>query len=160
MQTNQRNFIPNMLTLYESSTYPNNINDNFMPNGDPGSHIYETLPHTENPTSFSSEDETKEIDMCKRHREYFKAVLDIKVKMWCDLRQYESLNVIRDMNLFIARYSHLIEFDITCDGCLVSLPLDKYRCLSCLDLDLCESCYTNGIIPKSHLSTHRMIGLR
>ena len=159
-QTNQPSDMSDISALFESSTYLNNVTINFTPDGEPYSHTLETLPYTENLTSSSSEDETKEIEMYKRHREYFKAALEISVKMWCDLRQYEPLSVIRDMNFFMARYAHLIESDVTCDGCLVSLPLNKYRCLTCLELDLCESCYINGIVPKSHLNTHRMIGLR
>lgn len=137
-----------------------NDTNNFMLDEDFFRCTYETLPYTDNISFTSSEDESKEIDMCKRHRDYFKAVLEIKVKKWCDLRQYESLSTIRDMNLFIARYAHLTDFDIKCDSCLVSLPLEKYRCLNCLDLYLCESCYTNGIMPISHVNTHRMIALR
>ena len=137
-----------------------NDTNNFMLDEDFFRRTYETLPYTDNISFTSSEDESKEIDMCKRHRDYFKAVLEIKVKKWCDLRQYESLSTIRDMNLFIARYAHLTDFDIKCDSCLVSLPLEKYRCLNCLDLYLCESCYTNGIMPISHVNTHRMIELR
>ena len=141
-------------------THPTNVRNNFMFDDDFSRRTYETLPYIDNISFTSSEDENKEIAMCKRHKNYFKTVLEIKVKKWCDLRQYESLSVIRDMNLFIARYAHLIDFDINCDSCSVSLPLEKYRCLICLDLDLCESCYTNGIIPISHVGTHRMIELR
>ena len=160
-QTNRLSFIFEMPSgLHESPRYSNSVTDNFMPNGQPYSQTYETLPYTESLTLSSGEAETKEIEMYKRHREYFKAALEINVVMWCDLRQYESLSVIRDMNLFIVRYAHLIEFDVTCDGCSVLLPLNKYRCLTCLDLDLCESCHNNEVISKSHLNMHRMIGLR
>ena len=69
-----------------------NDTNNFMLDEDFFRRTYETLTYTDNISFTSSEDESKEIDMCKRHRDYFKAVLEIKVKKWCDLRQYESLS--------------------------------------------------------------------
>ena len=124
------------------------------------SHVCKAPPYQDNLNYNNSTDETKEIAMCKRHKSYFDAVQEITAEVWCELQQYESLNVIRDMNLFISRYSNHGEFKSKCDGCSEPLTWRKFRCLACLDLDLCESCYVNVKKPDGHLNTHKMIGLR
>ena len=124
------------------------------------SHVCKAPPYQDNLNYNNSTDETKEITMCKRHKSYFDAVQEITAEVWCELQQYESLNVIRDMNLFISRYSNHGEFKSKCDGCSEPLTWKKFRCLACLDLDLCESCYVNVKKPDGHLNTHKMIGLR
>ena len=124
------------------------------------SHVFETPPYQNNSNFNNSTDEIKEIEMCQRHKSYIDAVKEITVEVWCELQQYESLNAIRDMNLFMSRYSNHDEFNSKCDGCLEPLTSKKFRCLTCLDLDLCEICYINVKKPDGHLNTHRMIGLR
>lgn len=46
-----------------------------------------------------------------------------------------------ETQIFVARYSDLLDVEITCDGCGITLPDGRYRCLQCLDMDLCTNCY-------------------
>ena len=101
-----------------------------------------------------------EIELCKRHKKYFEDVKKITSVIWCRRREYESLDVIRDMNFFMSRYTTSSQFVSTCNGCASPLPWEKYRCLDCLDLELCEGCYLSGKRPNGHLITHKTIELR
>lgn len=126
--------------------------------------LLETLvtaePEQRNVSQYGNCCEEKEIALHKRHKKYFEEVQKLTSKIWCRTRQNNSLNFIRDMKLFMSRYSANNEFVSTCDGCAALLPWQKYRCVICFDLDLCESCYISGKQPNGHLSTHRMIELR
>ena len=44
--------------------------------------------------------------------------------------------------MFIARFCDLLEVEVNCDGCNVTLPGRRYRCLQCTDMDLCTTCYS------------------
>ena len=126
--------------------------------------LLETLstaePEQRNFSQYGNCYEEKEIALYKRHKKYFEEVQKLTSNIWCRTRQNNSLNFIRDMKLFMSRYSANNEFVSTCDGCAALLPWRKYRCLICFDSDLCESCYINGKQPNGHLSTHTMIELR
>lgn len=45
------------------------------------------------------------------------------------------------MHMFIARYCDLLSVVISCDGCERMAPLHRYRCLQCMDMDLCKTCF-------------------
>ena len=150
MQTDQHSHTRDMQMMFETLTFESTSQR----------HLFETPPYQVNPNYNNSTNEAKEIVMCKRHKSYIDAVQEITAEVWCELQQYESLNVIRDMNLFISRYSNYVEFNSKCDSCLEPLTSKKFRCLTCLDLDLCESCYINVKKPDGHLNTHKMIRLR
>ena len=126
--------------------------------------LLETLstaePERRTHSQHSNCDEEKEIALYKRHKKYFEEVQKLTSSIWCRTRQNNSLNFIRDMKLFMSRYSANNEFVSTCDGCAARLSVRKYRCLICFDSDLCESCYMTDKQPNGHLSTHRMIELR
>ena len=122
-----------------------------LPNAQP-----ETITSTQN----ISDKEEDEIALYKRHKKYFEDVERITAAIWCRNREYESLDVIRDMNFFMSRYSTSGKFVSTCDGCASRLPWQKYRCLDCFDLDLCGGCYWSGKGPIGHLNTHKTIELR
>ena len=107
-----------------------------------------------------SADENEEIALCKRHKEYFEDVEDISSEVWAWNREYDSLEVIRDKNLFMSRYSTSGQFMSTCDGCDKHLPQQRYRCLDCFDIDICEDCYLSDTRPNGHLDTHKVIELR
>ena len=47
----------------------------------------------------------------------------------------------KDTHNFIARFCDLINVEINCDVCAMTLPGRRYRCLECLDFDLCANCY-------------------
>ena len=48
---------------------------------------------------------------------------------------------VQRMHLFVARFSDILDVQITCDGCDITLSGRRYRCLNCLDVDLCNTCY-------------------
>ena len=60
------------------------------------------------------------------------------------------------MHLFVARFSDILTVSITCNGCDVTLSGRRYRCLDCLDVDLCNDCYTSEyeIVSNSTLIDH------
>ena len=126
--------------------------------------LSEILPPSQHETRASTQNISDkvedEIALCKRHKKYFEDVERITSAIWCRNREYESLDVIRDMNFFMSRYSRSGQFVSTCDGCASPLPWQKYRCLDCFDLDLCGGCYFSGKRPNGHLNTHRTIELR
>ena len=150
MQTDQHNLSHDIQTMFGTFTSVSTSQ----------THVYETPPYEDNISYNNSTDETKEIAMCKRHKSYIDAVEEITSEVWCELQQYESMNIIRDTKLFISRYSNYDGFNSKCDGCSEPLTWKKFRCLTCLDLDLCESCYINVKKPDGHLNTHKMIALR
>lgn len=45
------------------------------------------------------------------------------------------------MHMFIARYCDLLNVVISCDGCERMAPWHRYRCLQCMDMDLCKTCF-------------------
>ena len=111
-------------------------------------------------TQNSDCDEEKEIVLCKRHKKYFEEVQMVTARVWRQTCQNISQKFIRDMNLFMSRYSVNSEFVTNCNGCAAYLPCQKYRCLDCFDIDLCAGCHLSRKQPNGHLSTHRMIELR
>lgn len=66
----------------------------------------------------------------------------------------------RRMHLFVARFSDILDVVITCDGCDVTLSGRRFRCLNCLDVDLCNNCYMSGVKPEGHLESHDVIDMR
>ena len=119
-----------------------------------------TGPEQRSQSQNGNSDEEKEIELCKRHKKYWREVQKVTANSWCLVNQNKSLKFIQDMKLFISRYSVNSEFYSECDGCAAHLPWTKYRCLDCFDLELCRSCYLRRKQPNGHLSTHKMILLR
>ncbi|GFS06647.1 zinc finger ZZ-type and EF-hand domain-containing protein 1-like, partial [Elysia marginata] len=60
---------------------------------------------------------------------------------------------------FIARFSDVLDVEITCDGCRTTLPGRRYRCLQCVDMDLCTACFIGGVEPEEHQDTHEIVHL-
>ena len=56
---------------------------------------------------------------------------------------------IKKRQMFISKFSDLLEVEISCDGCGTPLPARRYRCLQCEDVDLCSNCFTSGVNPSS-----------
>lgn len=99
--------------------------------------------------------------MCKRHNRYFEEVKAIGFAFW----QYENVSigqvdVQRDICLFVARYSSKLKLPFSCGGCFEIITGRWYRCLHCIDMDLCASCYNIGKKPSDHLHLHEVIELR
>ena len=99
--------------------------------------------------------EEAEIEMCKRHKRYFE---ETKILVW---RREEwlkrEIDVQRDICLFKARYSCSLYI---CDGCSKNIEGRWYRCLHCIDFDLCTSCYKSVKATSEHLDAHEIIELR
>ena len=105
-------------------------------------------------------EEEDEIALCKRHKKYFKDAEKISLAASLRNREHDSLEVTRDMYLFMSRYTITGQFVSTCNACTSPLPWQKYRCIDCFDLDLCAACYLSGTRPFGHLHSHKTIELR
>lgn len=57
------------------------------------------------------------------------------------------------MHMFIARYCDLLNVVISCDGCERMAPWHRYRCLQCMDMDLCKTCFLSELIHLLHYTT-------
>ena len=102
--------------------------------------------------------EEAEIEMCKRHKRYFE---ETKILAWRreDWLKGET-DVQRDISLFNARYSSSLKIKYICDGCSKNIEGRWYRCLHCIDFDLCTSCYESVKATSEHLDAHEIIELR
>ncbi|XP_012939826.1 zinc finger ZZ-type and EF-hand domain-containing protein 1 [Aplysia californica] len=65
----------------------------------------------------------------------------------------------KELKMFVARFSDVIDVEISCDGCGVTLPGRRYRCLQCDDMDLCTSCFSSGVEPEEHRDDHEIVHL-
>ncbi|CAC5406051.1 unnamed protein product [Mytilus coruscus] len=66
----------------------------------------------------------------------------------------------RQVQMFVARFCDLLEVEISCDGCGVTLPGRRYRCLQCSDMDLCATCFAGGVKPEGdHADDHEFVHL-
>uniref|UniRef100_A0A3B4AK77 Uncharacterized protein n=1 Tax=Periophthalmus magnuspinnatus TaxID=409849 RepID=A0A3B4AK77_9GOBI len=63
------------------------------------------------------------------------------------------------MHMFIARYCDLLNVVISCDGCERMAPWHRYRCLQCMDMDLCKTCFLSGAKPEGHEDDHEMVNM-
>jgi len=105
------------------------------------------------------EDKEAELAMIKRHEIYFQQVKKCGKNIVMDPRFAESL----DMRLFYSRFEILLDLITTCDQCEQHLPRPiecRYRCLVCIDFDICQNCYISGNNPQKHAETHTIICLR
>ena len=105
--------------------------------------------------------EEAEIEMCKRHKRYFEETKAIGAYAWNSKHVLKGeVDVQRDICLFKARYSSSIEIEFTCDGCSEKIQSGWYRCLHCIDFDLCTNCFKSGKTTSEHLDSHEIIELR
>ncbi|BFZ03746.1 hypothetical protein BsWGS_06784 [Bradybaena similaris] len=65
----------------------------------------------------------------------------------------------KTLKMFVARFSDVLDVEISCDGCGVTLPGRRYRCLQCMDMDLCNSCFSGGVEPEEHRDNHEIVHL-
>ncbi|KAI8488214.1 Zinc finger ZZ-type and EF-hand domain-containing protein 1 [Branchiostoma belcheri] len=66
----------------------------------------------------------------------------------------------RAMHMFVARFCDLLDVEIRCDGCEKVLPGQRYRCLQCSDMDLCNTCFLDGAKPEGHEDDHDLVHLQ
>lgn len=57
----------------------------------------------------------------------------------------------KQMHMFIARYCDLLNVVISCDGCERMAPWHRYRCLQCMDMDLCKTCFLSKLSHSTAL---------
>lgn len=62
------------------------------------------------------------------------------------------------MHMFIARYCDLLNVVISCDGCERMAPWHRYRCLQCMDMDLCKTCFLSELSTKPRVDGLCSIG--
>ena len=95
---------------------------------------------------------SKDMEMLKECRENF---MD-----WYN-RAVDKLSPEEKMikQMFVAKFCDLLDVEISCDGCSVTLPGRRYRCLQCEDMDLCATCYAGGVKPRvgNHTDNHEII---
>jgi len=68
----------------------------------------------------------------------------------------QSVDVVVQLQTFIARFCSVLDVSITCDGCGAQIPGPRYRCLQCVDIDLCGVCFSGGVMPagSEHTTDH------
>ena len=105
--------------------------------------------------------EEAEIEMCKRHKRYFEETKINGISAWRREHWLKGeIDVQRDISLFKARYSSSLKIGYICDGCSKNIEGRWYRCLHCIDFDLCTSCYKSVKATSEHLDAHEIIELR
>lgn len=109
----------------------------------------------------NEDDEEAELKMYERHKKFFNEAKNQSIDAWCNKnREGAPVDIQRDINLFIARYSADLDVVITCDGCQEQIQGRRHRCLNCIDMDLCSKCYNSSAKPDNHTEQHQVIDLR
>uniref|UniRef100_A0A3Q4AS62 Uncharacterized protein n=1 Tax=Mola mola TaxID=94237 RepID=A0A3Q4AS62_MOLML len=103
--------------------------------------------------------EEDEIADYKKNQEWMDECMDGMFEKWYDkIDEEESMEDRRKMHMFIARYCDLLNVVISCDGCERMAPWHRYRCLQCMDMDLCKTCFL-GAKPEGHEDDHEMVNM-
>ena len=119
------------------------------------------IPHVGTTVDSKADEEEAEIQAFERHKKFFQEAKNQGIDAWCEKnREKAPIDIQRDINLFIARYSADLEVVITCDGCSENIKGRRYRCLNCVDMDLCSGCYGSAVKPNEHSDQHEVIDLR
>ncbi|KAM9728084.1 zinc finger ZZ-type and EF-hand domain-containing protein 1 [Menidia menidia] len=104
--------------------------------------------------------EEDEIADYKKNQEWMDECMDGMFEKWYDkIDEEESTEDKRKMHMFIARYCDLLNVVISCDGCERMAPWHRYRCLQCMDMDLCKTCFLSGAKPEGHEDDHEMVNM-
>ncbi|KAK7112606.1 zinc finger ZZ-type and EF-hand domain-containing protein 1-like isoform X2 [Littorina saxatilis] len=109
--------------------------------------------------SQEKDEELKEYEQCmKWFEECYKGVAGFNA--WYSHKEDASKEERKAIQMFVARFCDLLDVEITCDGCGVTLPGRRYRCLHCVDMDLCTTCYSGGVKPEGeHNDDHDFVHL-
>ena len=103
------------------------------------------------------ENEMKEYEKCMK---WFDDCSNGFEKWYDTVKKDESKEEKRAVQMFVARFCDLLDVEVSCDGCDVTLPGRRYRCLQCEDMDLCATCYVGGVKPEGdHTHDHDMVHL-
>ncbi|XP_057676700.1 zinc finger ZZ-type and EF-hand domain-containing protein 1 isoform X1 [Corythoichthys intestinalis] len=104
--------------------------------------------------------EEDEIADYKKNQEWMDECMDGMFEKWYDkIDEEDSTEDRRKMHMFIARYCDLLNVVISCDGCERMAPWHRYRCLQCMDMDLCKTCFLSGAKPEGHEDDHEMVNM-
>ncbi|XP_010745158.2 zinc finger ZZ-type and EF-hand domain-containing protein 1 isoform X1 [Larimichthys crocea] len=104
--------------------------------------------------------EEDEIADYKKNQEWMDECMDGMFEKWYDkIDEENSMEDRRKMHMFIARYCDLLNVVISCDGCERMAPWHRYRCLQCMDMDLCKTCFLSGAKPEGHEDDHEMVNM-
>ncbi|XP_026226590.1 zinc finger ZZ-type and EF-hand domain-containing protein 1 isoform X2 [Anabas testudineus] len=104
--------------------------------------------------------EEDEIADYKKNQEWMDECMDGMFEKWYDkIDEEDSMEDRRKMHMFIARYCDLLNVVISCDGCERMAPWHRYRCLQCMDMDLCKTCFLSGAKPEGHEDDHEMVNM-
>ncbi|XP_041364980.1 zinc finger ZZ-type and EF-hand domain-containing protein 1-like [Gigantopelta aegis] len=80
--------------------------------------------------------------------------------VWYERKEDASKEEKKALQMFVGRFCDLLDVEISCDGCGVTLPGRRYRCLNCMDMDLCTTCYCGGVKPEGeHRDDHDIVHL-
>ncbi|XP_061557820.1 zinc finger ZZ-type and EF-hand domain-containing protein 1 isoform X2 [Phycodurus eques] len=104
--------------------------------------------------------EEEEIADYKKNQEWMDECMDGMFEKFYDkIDEQDSVEDMRKMHMFIARYCDLLNVVISCDGCERMAPWHRYRCLQCMDMDLCKTCFLSGAKPEGHEDDHEMVNM-
>ncbi|XP_050394804.1 zinc finger ZZ-type and EF-hand domain-containing protein 1 [Patella vulgata] len=79
---------------------------------------------------------------------------------WYKEKEDASKDQKKEIQMFVARFCDLLDVEINCDGCGNTLPGRRYRCLQCVDMDLCTTCFSGGVKPEGdHKDDHDIVHL-
>uniref|UniRef100_UPI00398EF9C9 zinc finger ZZ-type and EF-hand domain-containing protein 1 isoform X2 n=1 Tax=Pristiophorus japonicus TaxID=55135 RepID=UPI00398EF9C9 len=106
---------------------------------------------------WSEEDEIADYEC---NKEWMEECQDgIQLRFWYERMSNATAEEKRRMHMFVARYCDLLNVEISCDGCHKIAPWHRYRCLQCLDMDLCKTCFLGGVMPEHHEDYHKMVNM-
>ncbi|XP_061596133.1 zinc finger ZZ-type and EF-hand domain-containing protein 1 isoform X1 [Cololabis saira] len=104
--------------------------------------------------------EEDEIADYKKNQEWMDECMDGMFEKWYDkIDEEDAMEDRRKMHMFIARYCDLLNVVISCDGCKRMAPWHRYRCVQCMDMDLCKTCFLSGAKPEGHEDDHEMVNM-
>ncbi|XP_058857578.1 zinc finger ZZ-type and EF-hand domain-containing protein 1-like isoform X1 [Acipenser ruthenus] len=103
--------------------------------------------------------EDDEIADYERNMEWMEECQDGMFERWYDKITQAAPEDKRKMHMFIARYCDLLNVEISCDGCDKIAPWHRFRCLQCMDMDLCKTCFLSGAKPEGHEDDHEMVNM-
>uniref|UniRef100_K1PFX0 Zinc finger ZZ-type and EF-hand domain-containing protein 1 n=1 Tax=Magallana gigas TaxID=29159 RepID=K1PFX0_MAGGI len=110
--------------------------------------------------TFGQEEENEELAEYNRCMSWFKECSEGFNQWYKNAKKDKSEKEEREVQMFVARFCDLLEVEITCDGCNVTLPGRRFRCLQCVDMDLCATCYASGVKPEGeHTDDHDIVHL-
>ncbi|KAF7655072.1 hypothetical protein LDENG_00061510 [Lucifuga dentata] len=104
--------------------------------------------------------EEEEISDYRKNQDWMDECMDGMFEKWYDkIDEESSMEDKRKMHMFTARYCDLLNVVISCDGCERMAPWHRYRCLQCMDMDLCKICFLGGAKPEGHEDDHEMVNM-